>query len=336
MILAGDIGGTSTRLGLFDLVDGKLELVGQQVRPSRGYTGLEDIVTEFTTQHSVRILHACFGVAGPVLDGVARTPNLPWVVEARGLAGLLNLDRVTVLNDLEANAHGITSLTPDEFVTLNTGAPGAVGNAAIISAGTGLGEAGLFWNGHEHHPFACEGGHADFAPGNDLELELLKYLRPLFGHVSWERVLSGPGLHNIYKFLRDTQRGTGSQQVAAEMCQADPASVISKAALEGRCAQCSIALDLFVSIYGAAAGNLALKMMAVGGVYVGGGIAPKIISQLTGRAFMRAFTAKGRMTALMENIPVRVLMNDQAALWGAARYAARTSDQPATGCQSHH
>jgi glucokinase len=332
MILAGDIGGTSTRLGIFEPVGADLRLVVEQTSPNRYYSALDDIVLKFAAPHGPKIHHACFGVAGPVLDGVVQTPNLPWLVESRTLADKLALKDVILLNDLEANAYGIAELQPKEFVTLNEGDPNASGNAAIIAAGTGLGEAGLFWNGEEHIPFACEGGHADFAPNNDLELELLKYLHALFGHVSWERVLSGPGLHNIYKFLRDTRHGTENSEVAEEMVRADPAMVISKAAMEGRCARCVAALDMFVALYGAAAGNLALKMMARGGVFLGGGIAPKIINKLCCSNFMRAFVAKGRMQALMESIPVRVLANDKAALLGAARYARQKSAQPALNC----
>ncbi len=326
MILAGDIGGTSTRLGIFETDGTGFQLMVEQTYSSRFYGSLEDIVLKFTTQHpGVKIHHACFGVAGPVLEGIVRTPNLPWLIESRSLAAELALEEVLLINDLEANAHGVAVMASNAFITLNAGDSTSSGNAAIISAGTGLGEAGLYWSGQKHHPFACEGGHADFAPGNEQEVELLKYLRGEFGHVSWERVLSGPGLHNIYKFLRDTNRGEVSAQVADEICMTDPAKAISQAATEGRCGLCAVALDMFVAIYGAAAGNLALKMMARGGVYVGGGIAPKIILKLTGPTFMRAFVDKGRMRSLLERIPVRVIMNDRAALWGAACYSRRIS-----------
>jgi len=327
MILAGDIGGTSTRLGLFEWVGGQLRIVAEHTRPSRNYPALEHIVAEFITGLRIDIQRACFGIAGPVLNGVVRTPNLPWLVDSRNLASVLALDRVTLLNDLEANAYGIDRLAPDQTVTLNAGDSDAVGNIAVISAGTGLGEAGLFWDGREHHPFACEGGHADFAPGNELEMELLIYLRGIFGHVSWERVLSGPGLHNIYNFLQATRPSHESSPITDDLRCADPAMVISQAALAGRCARCADALEIFVSLYGAAAGNLALKMMACGGLYLGGGIAPKIIKQLVGPGFLRAFVAKGRMQPLMESIPVRVLMNDRVALWGAAQFATRSASK---------
>ena len=210
---------------------------------------------------------------------------------------------------------------PKDFVTLNAGVADAEGNQAVISSGTGLGEAGLYWDGKKHRPFACEGGHSDFAPRNELEAELFRHLREKFGRVSYERVLSGPGLLNIYEFLRDTRRGEETAALAEEMRRADPAAVISRAALAGKYELCVKALDLFVSVYGAEAGNLALKMMATGGVFVGGGIAPKIIEKLKGPAFMEAFTAKGRMQPLLETMPVRVIMNEMTPLLGAARCA---------------
>jgi glucokinase len=229
---------------------------------------------------------------------------------------------VWLLNDLEANAYGIATLAPEDFLTLNEGAPQAEGNAAVIAAGTGLGEAGLYWDGRRHRPFASEGGHASFAPSNTLQVELLRYLLTHFTHVSWERVLSGPGLHTIYTFLRDTGRGIEPAWLSEEIHTGDPAAAISGAALEDRCALCMQALDLFVALYGAEAGNLALKVMATGGVFVGGGIAPKIIEKLKDATFMQAFTAKGRLQPLLETIPVHVILNDQTALYGAARYAA--------------
>ena len=324
MILAGDIGGTSARLAFFEVAaDGRLRLAAEQTYPSREYKSLDEIVTGFAAAHPLKPHHACFGIAGPVRNGTVTTPNLAWVVNSQTLAAKLGLPEVKLINDLEANAWGIAALRPGDLVTLNPGAPNAEGNAAVISVGTGLGEAGLYWDGEQHHAFACEGGHADFAPRNDLEAELLLYLRAKFGHVSYERVLSGPGLRNVYEFLRDTGRGEEPAALAEEMRQADPSVVISRAGREGRHALCVQALDLLVSFYGAEAGSLALKMMATGGVYVGGGVAPRIIEKLKGPAFMAAFTAKGRMKPLLEAMPVRVIMNDKTALLGAACYASR-------------
>jgi glucokinase len=212
-------------------------------------------------------------------------------------------------------------LAPGDFVTLNQGVPDAVGNAAVIAAGTGLGEAGLYWDGLQHRPFAGEGGHSSFAPSDPLQVELLSFLSHEFGHVSWERVLSGPGLHNIYRFLRDTGRGEEPDWLTREMQQHDPPAVISQVALAGTSTLCRQALDLFVTLYGAEAGNLALKIMAIAGVYVGGGIAPKIIRKLTDSTFIHAFAAKGRLKPLLQAIPVRIIMNDRVALLGAARFA---------------
>ncbi len=321
MILAGDIGGTKTRLAFFTVAGERLQSLGEETFLSRHYGGLEEIVRAFVSRQQLAVTHSGFGIAGPVKHGRCETTNLPWVVDARQLASQLGIASVALLNDLEANAYGVVTLEAKDFMVLNPGALDADGNAAIIAAGTGLGEAGFYWDGAQHHPFACEGGHADFAPRNELETELLRYLLTRFAHVSYERVLSGPGLYNIYQFLRDTGRGEEPAWLSEELRQQDPAATISQAALSGRCALCVQALDLFVSLYGAEAGNLALKVMATGGLYVGGGIAPKIMQKLQDATFMQAFTAKGRMQPLLEAIPVRVILNDKTALLGAAHCA---------------
>jgi glucokinase len=322
MILAGDVGGTKTRLTYFQTEDKHLKPVAEQIFPSQKHKDLSEIVSKFVSTHKLPTEHAGFGVAGPVTNGRCETPNLPWIVDARQLAGELRLKRVELINDLEANAYGVIVLEPKDFTTLNNGAPGASGSKALIAAGTGLGEAGLHWEGDHYQPFPSEGGHVDFAPRNQLEVELLLFLLREYEHVSYERVLSGPGLYNIYRFLRDTGRGEEPAWLAEEMSGKDPSPIISKAALERKCSLCQQALDLFVSIYGAAAGNLALKLMATGGLFVGGGIAPKIIEKLRDSTFMKAFVAKGRMKSLVEAVPVRVILNDKTALLGAGYYAA--------------
>jgi glucokinase len=322
VILAGDVGGTSTRLGFFEVAGSRLRPVVEETYRSRDHAGLEEIVRAFLAAKGLKPAQAAFGIAGPVRQGVVRTPNLPWVVEAARIAADLGLGEVLLLNDLEANAHGVWELTSADFAVLNSGAPGATGNAAIIAAGTGLGEAGFYWDGLRHHPFACEGGHADFAPRNDVEVQLLLYLWKKSGHVSYERVLSGPGLHAVYEFLRDSGRGQEEPRVRARMSREDPSAVVGMEALAGTCALCVQALDLLISVYGAEAGNLALKVLATGGLYVGGGIAPKILPGLQGPAFLEAFVSKGRMRPLLEAIPVRVILNDKTALLGAARCAA--------------
>lgn len=329
MILAGDIGGTNARLALFAANNGALRQVTETVFPSRQYSGLDQIVAKFVAQEKPQLEAACFGIAGPVVNGRCQTSNLPWVVEADQLARELHLPQAQLINDLEANAWGIGGLGDDDLVSLNhletqsvTSNPTQpTGNQAVVSAGTGLGEAGLYWDGERHHVFACEGGHTDFAPRNDLEMRLLDYLVARFGHVSYERILSGPGLVNVFSFLRDSGRGRPATWLVEEMEQSDPAAAISKAALQGKCELCEESLELFISIYGAEAGNMALKVMATGGVFLGGGIAPKILPRLKGPLFMDAFRGKGRMQHLLESIPVSVIVNDKTALLGAARCA---------------
>jgi glucokinase len=321
MILVGDIGGTHSRLAFMKAANQPHEPVAYQRYPSRSYANLDEIVRVFVGAHDLEITQACFGVAGPVQHGRCTATNLAWVVDAQQLAEVVGLDTVWLINDLEAIAYGIAALGANDTVTLNPGAADAQGNAVVIAAGTGLGEAGLYWDGRHHWPFATEGGHASFSPHDTLQVELLQYLLTRFKRVSWERVLSGPGLQNIYAFFGDTGRSEEPAWLREEMQQHDPAAVISRTALEGKAEICVHTLDLFVSLYGAEAGNMGLKVMARGGVFVGGGIAPQIIDKLQAPAFMQAFTAKGRMQPLLEAMPVRVIMNDQTALLGAVRCA---------------
>lgn len=327
-VLAGDIGGTNTRLARVRVAGRKVEILAQVTYPSQSYAGLDEIVTAFARAHSLTVDHACFGIAGPVVNGIAETTNLPWRVDARVLANTFELKTATLLNDLEANAWGIRALDDADFHTLQRGTPQADGHRAVIAAGTGLGEAGLFWDGHRHHPFASEGGHASFSPANALEAALLAHLIARFGHVSWERVLSGPGLVNLHAFLLAHRRSTAPPWLDDEMRMGDPAAAIAQAALLERDDTCIEALTLFVRLYGAEAGNLALKLMATGGVYLGGGIAPRILPALTAGAFMAAFLDKGRMRGLLETIPVRVIRNDRTALLGAALRAADPARNP--------
>jgi glucokinase len=322
MILAGDIGGTNTRLAFFEGTPDKLKPLVIEVFPSGEHDGPADIAKKFLDQHKQKIDAACFGIAGAVVDGRVKTPNLPWEVDAQEIASELGLKRVELINDLLANAYGIAMLEPSDFVTINEGAPNASGNRALISAGTGLGEAGLIAEEKRYQPFPSEGGHSDFAPRDELEIELLRHLIVRFSRVSYERVLSGPGLFNIYQFLRDTGRGVEPVSLTQELEQGDPSAAIAKAGLDGAYEICVQALDIFVSIYGAEAGNLALKLVATGGTFIGGGIAPKILTKLRGPAFMDAFKSKGRLAGLLEDIPVRVITNDKTALLGAGHVAA--------------
>jgi glucokinase len=322
MILAGDIGGTKVNLGLFKLEESRVKLVREGTYPSRKYLELQDIITEFLLAAGpTQITCACLGVAGPVKDGSARLTNLPWRIKAAEINESLNLGTLSLINDLEANAYGLAQMTAEDFHVLNPGDNSAMGNIALISAGTGLGEAGLFWDGRQHFPFACEGGHCDFAPQTALDTELFAYLHGRFGHVSWEKVLSGSGLHNIYLFLRDIEQVEEPAWLAEAMTQGDPASVISQMAMTNQSPICSQAMDLFVSYYGAEAGNLALKLMSLGGIFIGGGIAPKILPKLAEKQFIDALVGKGRMKPLLEGMPVRVILNAKRALLGAAHYA---------------
>lgn len=322
MILAGDIGGTNARLAYFQSQNGSLQLVSERVFPSREHKELGEIVTKFLDDSSTRPQVACFGVAGPVRNGRVETSNLPWVIEQSRLAKQIHLPGTLLINDLEASAWGVGALAARDFVALNQVRGPIIGNQAVIAPGTGLGEAGLFWDGSHHHVFACEGGHTDFAPQDDLQIELLRFLQTRFGHVSYERILSGPGLVNVYEFLLDSGAGTESPELAAQLKSGDAAAAISHAALDGSSALAGKALDVWVSVFGAEASNLALKVMATGGLFLAGGISPKILSRLTGPGFMQAFLNKGRLRGLVESIPVQVITNEKAGLMGAARCAA--------------
>jgi glucokinase len=322
MILAGDIGGTNARLAYFQPQNGHLHLVSERVFPSREHHELGEIVEKFLEDSGTRPEVACFGIAGPVRNGRVETSNLPWVIEQSRLAKQIHLPATLLINDLEASAWGVGALAPGDLVALNRVSGKAIGNQAVIAPGTGLGEAGLFWDGSRHHVFACEGGHTDFAPQGDLQIELLQFLQHRFGHVSYERILSGPGLVNVYEFLRDKGYAKESSDLALEMSLGDGAAAISRAALFGKNGLAEKALDLWIAVYGAEAGNLALKAMATGGLFLAGGISPKVLAKLTGPIFMRAFLDKGRMRPLVESIPVQVITNEKAGLLGAARCAA--------------
>jgi glucokinase len=334
MILAGDIGGTKTNVALFKEERAKLRSVAWETYASRAYASLEEILDQFLSKRRTPIRRACFGVAGPVNNGRSQTTNLPWLVDSTQLARKLGLRTVGLLNDIEATAWGIQMLDPKDLGTIQKGAPSSEGNSAVIAAGTGLGEAGLQWNGKEHWPFASEGGHSDFAPRTELELELFRYLSAVFAHVSYERVLSGPGLYNLYRFFRDARQVEEPDWLAEELRQGDASAVISRNALGGKSPLCQQALELFVEIYGAEAGNLALKTMATGGVYVAGGIAPKIASKLKGKVFREAFLSKGRLRPLLETIPVRIVLNDRTALLGAASWAMRQARRSRAGART--
>jgi len=321
MIVAGDIGGTHARMGLFEVRNGTPVLLTERDYPSREFSGLELVVRTFVEEFSPEASGAAFGLAGPVRDGRVRTPNLPWDVDCRVLASELGLEQVSLINDLEALAYGIPSLGPSDLAVLNPGVD-SEGNRAVVAAGTGLGVAGLIWDGQRHRPFATEAGHTDFAPRNALEGELMLHLSKRFGRVSNERILSGAGLSNVYDFLRDSGRGEEPAWLGERLAQEDRAKVISLCGLDQSSSLCSQALDLFASVYGAVAGNVALVFLAMGGVYLGGGVAPKLLARLQDpRLFRTAFVDKGRFSRAMEQVPVRVVLDDRVGMRGAARVA---------------
>jgi len=321
MILAGDVGGTKVHLALYDFSDGKLTHTRDKQFPAKEYGGLEEIVREFLATEKVTA--ACFGVPGPVRDGRLRLTNLPWTLDSRELSLHLSIDHVYLINDLEANGYGVAELAPDQIYTLSEGDASQVGNRGLIAAGTGLGEGLLAWNGRIHVPYPSEGGHTDFGPRTEEQIELLRFLQRKYnGRISYERVVSGMGLTNIYEFLRNAQGMEEPAWLAEKIAEAhDPNSVITEMALSAKSEICEKALDMMVSIYGAEAGNLALKVLAVGGLYVGGGIAPKILEKLKDGTFIKAFQDKGRLSQLLIHMPVRVILESRAALMGAAAYA---------------
>jgi glucokinase len=320
MILAGDVGGTKVNLALYDFVDGNLKHARDKQYSAKEYSGLEEIVKEFIV--SEKVTAACFGVPGPVRDGRLRLTNLPWTLDSRELAFGLKIDYIFLINDLQANGYGIAELSADQIYTLSEGDPRQMGNRALISAGTGLGESFMIWDGRDYVPYPSEGGHADYAPRNEDEIDLLRFLKQKYnGRISAERVVSGQGLTNCYEFLREVRGMEEPAWLAQRIASQDPNVVITEVAMAAKSEICEKALDMFVSAYGAEAGNLALKILSVGGLYVGGGIAPRILEKLKDGTFMKAFTDKGRLSQLLVNTPVRVILESKTALMGAAAYA---------------
>jgi len=321
MLLIGDVGGTKTAIAIVSRESGPRAFLEEAVFPSERYSSLEAIVDEFLKDKKIIIDRAVFGVAGPVIGGKAQLTNLPWMVDQYQLKETFCLSSVHLLNDLAALAHAVPHLEPSELVTINEGHTEEKGNIAVVAPGTGLGEAFLVWTGERYTVHSSEGGHADFAPQSPLEMELLAYLREKLDHVSFERVCSGPGIANIYSFLKD--RGYGSEpDWFAERIRgvADPTPEIVRGAFEGghSCELCVKALDMFVSLLGAEVGNMALKVMATRGVYLGGGIPPRIVPFFEKDIFMNSFRRKGRYAGVMERIPVYVILNTKVALLGAA------------------
>jgi glucokinase len=319
VILAGDVGGTKTHLGLFRVESGTPMLLREHRYHTADFHSLEDVCADFLSAGKEPIQSACFGVPGLIIDGEARATNVHWRMQESSLSRALGGTRVRLINDLGAAAYGVMHLADAEVCVLQRGAFQLhQGDIAIIAAGTGLGEGALVFENGRYYSVASEGGHASFAPRDDEQIKLYRYLRARFGHVSAERVLSGPGLFNIYSFLREHRRTPEPKWLAARFEKEDASAVVSEAALDRRDGECVHALEMFVDIYGAEAGNLALKVLALGGVYLSGGIAPKILPALTDGRFMRAFVDKGRLDEMLSKIEVRIALNEGAGLIGAA------------------
>jgi glucokinase len=321
IVLAGDVGGTKTNLALYEKRGSGLIPVRETSLQSRQFDSLEAAVARFLESGPRQaIAAACLGVAGPVVEGRCVATNLPWIIDEQVLSRAIPAAKVRLLNDLEAAGYGVLVLPDNEMRLLQAGVARR-GNIAVIAAGTGLGEAMIINDGDRRVVIATEGGHTDFAPRGDLEEELLRYLRKEFGRVSVERILAGPGFFNLYRFLRDTGWAKESPEVADKVRSGDPAAVITTRASNEGDPLCVKTVEMFVSIYGAEAGNLALKTLSVGGVIVGGGIAPRIIDWIAAGGFMAAFKDKGRLSPLMDAIPVRIAINPKAPVIGAAEVA---------------
>jgi len=321
MILAGEIGATRTRLAAYQTEGNRLQLVVEKIYMSQEHASMTEVLPQFIRGEGVPVHSACFGVAGPVRGGRSKISNLPWIIDSKELAQLLKLNSVGLLNDLEAYAYGIDALDSNDLITISGGSPDAEGNRAVISAKTGLGVAGLYWDGFRHHPFACEGGHADFAPKDAIQTELLVYLQKKYGRVSCERILSGPGIKSIYEFLRDMHKADEPTWLRDQLAAApDPPALISQMAMEGKGPICEQTMSIFVSVFGAEAGNCALHYMTTGGIFIGGKIAAKIEKMMRAPEFMKSFLDKGRMGDLLKDMPVKIIVNDDCGLLGAARY----------------
>ena len=329
MILAGDVGGTKVHLSLYEFAEGRLKPIRDHKYPAHDFPTLDDIVNDFFKDDDAsrkQVLAACFGCPGPVRDGHLKLTNLPWTLDSRALQASLRIEHIFLINDLEANGYGIPELAPESIFTLHAADPASVGHRGLVSAGTGLGEAVLIWDGNlRHTPIPSEGGHGCFAARTDQEIALLQYLRrTLGGRVSTERVVSGLGIKNVYAFLKDDNGGHPIEEpawLAERMRHEDPNAVIGHCAEDGSSELCLETLNLFAGAYGAEAGNVALKVLAMGGIYLGGGISPKILKTLQNGIFMQSFLDKGRMQAILESIPVRVILDETCALLGAAGYA---------------
>ncbi|WP_225860178.1 MULTISPECIES: glucokinase [Chitinophaga] len=322
-VMGGDLGGTKTNLALFNIANGQLQMIDTETYRSREYAAIGDILKLFLSRQPDKTPERiCIGVAGPVIDGKVDLTNLALDLSEEEVKHATGVKNVKLINDLEATAYGLGTLTPDQLVTLHRGNVRHKGNMAIIAPGTGLGEAGIFWNGSAYLPFATEGGHCDFAPRTDLDIELLQYFQEKYEIVSWERLLSGPGIMDIYIFLRDEKNMLEPDWLAQTMRENDPAAVISTNALEEKLSICIKTMELFVRYLARESANLVLKMKATGGLFLGGGIPPKIAPLLQNNDFYHHYLQSDRLVELLTGVPIHLINNDKTALWGAAYYAA--------------
>ncbi|PKO10419.1 MAG: glucokinase [Chloroflexi bacterium HGW-Chloroflexi-2] len=319
--LVGDIGGTKTTLAITSAGGSPRDFLVKQTFPSKDFNSLEEMITLFLKGKEENLSRASFGIAGPIINDQVKATNLPWNISEKNMSEVLNLP-VSLINDLSATAHAVPFLREDDLITLNNGNPVKNGSLAVIAPGTGLGEAFLVWDGKRYRPFPSEGGHSDFAPVDALQIQLLAYLQRKFNHVSYERLSSGKGLPNIYSFLKDEKVVEEPDWLRQQLEDvSDQTPVISRAALEGKAEIAIKTMELFTKILAAEAGNLALKILSNGGLYLGGGIPPRILPFLKNETFLTAFQNKGRFASFLQDVPIHVIRNPETALIGAACHA---------------
>ena len=321
-VLAGDVGGTNARLAVVSVDAWHADIVLERKYPSHDYPGLAPIVSRFCAEAGETPDRACFGIAGPIVGDECRTPNLPWVIRARELAAATGVPRTRLINDFDAVGHGLPLMQGPDLMTLQAGEAVAHGSIALLGAGTGLGQGYLTWDGDRYRVHSSEGGHADFAARTDIESDLGRWLHEQYGHASWERVISGPGLVNVDRFLAQAGTAPESDAVRDEMARDASAAVVTRHGLDGSDALCVKALDMFVGCFGAQAGNVAVSVLATGGMYLAGGIAPRIAKLLASDLFLSAFRSKGRLSPVLAKVPVHIIVNPNVGLLGAAVAAA--------------
>jgi glucokinase len=322
-ILAGDVGGTKINIALYNATQDNVELIKEAKYHSAEHNSFTEVIQKFLNENKLETPERiCAGVAGPVFHGKVRITNLPEELDAEEIKKAAGAKEVSLLNDLEVTAYGLASLKKQDIITLHQGNPDIKGNIAIIAPGTGLGEAGLYWDGKNYYPFPTEGGHSDFSPRTDLDIDLFHFLQKKYGIVSWERLIAGPGIHDIYLFLRDLRKKQEPEWLTKELANDDPSAVISKAGVENKDEICVEAMELFVCYLARESSNLVLKMKATGGLFLGGGIPPKIASLLQKEIFLKNYFDCDRMEDLLQNVPLKIITNDKTALLGAAYYGA--------------